>query len=759
MATTIKEFLIGLGFRVDPAQQNRFTDALKDSHQRVEALGKTLTGMISKFAEMATAATGTAIGLAAAMAKISENIAGAAYAADRIGTTTPRLKSFEEAIRQVGGTAERARGMLEGMMDVEAHRPGTIFGTFGIKPGTDPVEAMRLLSQHFAELIRTGRQAQAFAEGEIIHLTRADILQLTNPLMDPAFQRSMGRRNAFGIGPEAGQMAEESDRLIKQLHDQFNTFLEYLQTRWGPAFNEAMRAATKWFDENIPKIKQWVSDAEGVVKSFIETLKHWWDALSPAGKTTVETIGVILVLRALSALPIIGLPILLASIATAIVDLVRGYNEWKATGVSSGLVDWTVWGPQIENLKSGLTFIKENVIDPLTTAYKAYDGVLGTVAEKLAEQKTYVDGLIASYQQWKETGISKGPIDWDLWGPPITKANDCIKALVAIFQKWQEVGIKGFIDWNVWGPPIERITEALKYFNENAIIPLIDNLKALKDLVTFSTGVNAEDLIPGWLRGVLGIPAAAEGAQQQQEEPSLLGKAKQMWRDRPGWLGGSGGGATDERKADIRDRLVKELGIPVEAASGLVSNLNAESGIAGINERNPVVPGSRGGFGWAQWTGPRRVAFENWARAHGLDPASDQANMGFLVEELRNKYPQVLAQLKSGQISATEAAKIVSDQYIVPPKSATAGHVAAAASIAKLASAANGPSASLAAPALVPSPVSYNTSDQSRDVQVNAPTNININGVADPQRAADLTDRQRDRQTANLLRQMKAVIA
>lgn len=126
------------------------------------------------------------------------------------------------------------------------------------------------------------------------------------------------------------------------------------------------------------------------------------------------------------------------------------------------------------------------------------------------------------------------------------------------------------------------------------------------------------------------------------------------------------GAASDERKATVRDRLAQDLGISKQAASGIVAPLNAESNIAGINEINPTVPGSRGGFGWAQWTGPRRDAFEAYARQKGLDPKSDDANYGFLVEELRTKYPAVLAQLRRGDISATEAANIVTRQYIVP---------------------------------------------------------------------------------------------
>lgn len=96
------------------------------------------------------------------------------------------------------------------------------------------------------------------------------------------------------------------------------------------------------------------------------------------------------------------------------------------------------------------------------------------------------------------------------------------------------------------------------------------------------------------------------------------------------------GGSTEQRAGEVTNRLADDLGLTREQAAGITGNLWRESGLQGINERNPLVPGSRGGFGWAQWTGPRRVAFEQWAQRQGLDPSSDQANYGFLRHEIQN---------------------------------------------------------------------------------------------------------------------------
>lgn len=147
------------------------------------------------------------------------------------------------------------------------------------------------------------------------------------------------------------------------------------------------------------------------------------------------------------------------------------------------------------------------------------------------------------------------------------------------------------------------------------------------------------------------------------------------------------GGASEDKKLIYREKLQKDLGISREAAAGVIGNINYESGMEGINEKNPLIPGSRGGFGWAQWTGDRRDQFEGYSKSHGLDPKSDEANYGFLVEELRSKYPDVLAQLKKGGITAAEAAEIVAHGYEKPANdSSFGGRAATAENVAKLGS-------------------------------------------------------------------------
>ena len=83
---------------------------------------------------------------------------------------------------------------------------------------------------------------------------------------------------------------------------------------------------------------------------------------------------------------------------------------------------------------------------------------------------------------------------------------------------------------------------------------------------------------------------------------------------------------------------------PIQAAA-IVGNLGTESqNFTAYHEHGQ--PKNKGGYGWAQWTGPRRETFFAWADAQNLHRESEAASLGYLEHELQTSQQYALTALK-----------------------------------------------------------------------------------------------------------------
>lgn len=115
----------------------------------------------------------------------------------------------------------------------------------------------------------------------------------------------------------------------------------------------------------------------------------------------------------------------------------------------------------------------------------------------------------------------------------------------------------------------------------------------------------------------------------------------------------------------IRHGLVNR-GLPVHVADGFLMNMRDESGLnPGINEAAPLVPGSRGGFGLYQLTGPRRTGYEVFADQRGVPYDDIDAQLDWLVYELQG--PESAAAKRIYETSTPgEAAAAIVNSFLRP---------------------------------------------------------------------------------------------
>ena len=100
----------------------------------------------------------------------------------------------------------------------------------------------------------------------------------------------------------------------------------------------------------------------------------------------------------------------------------------------------------------------------------------------------------------------------------------------------------------------------------------------------------------------------------------------------------------------LMGKLLADFPIDGDDAAAIAGNAGHESlGFTKLQEMKPTVKGSRGGWGWFQWTGSRRKQFEAYCARHGYDPASDEANYKWLFIELSTTEAKAIPAVKAAQ--------------------------------------------------------------------------------------------------------------
>jgi hypothetical protein len=97
-------------------------------------------------------------------------------------------------------------------------------------------------------------------------------------------------------------------------------------------------------------------------------------------------------------------------------------------------------------------------------------------------------------------------------------------------------------------------------------------------------------------------------------------------------------------------KFMDDFDKPVDDAAAAFGNFGYETGgFKHWQEIRPVIRGSRGGWGWAQWTGPRRRAMEAYASRNGLNLRDHDTNYKWFWNELKGPEKRTLRALDAAR--------------------------------------------------------------------------------------------------------------
>jgi hypothetical protein len=586
----VDQFIALLGYKIENEQDlKKYQKSLDDLEAAAFKLGQS----IGRAAAVAGAAVATGFGLLAKSAIDS----------------SAKFEQFSIALKTIEGSAEAAKKALAWVTDFAETTP------YGIDElvraftklrayGFDPMDGtLKTLGDTASAMSKSLDQAvEAFADaatGEFERLKEFGIRAKTQ-----------GDQVTFSWIENGQQM----ERTIEKTGLTITRFLEEtLKRRYGGAMQDQARTwyalmagmADLW-DNFARKIGEagFFDQAKKALDGLYDTLFRW------SRDGTMEKLAAVL-----SDVLIVALQALIRVIER-LSQIVQSMSE-----------HWETFRPIVIAVSAALGALMVAAF-PLTAALVA----LGAAAEDFftyLEGGESVTGDILAFFQNLLTYVT---------------------AAWTAFETWWN----GLIAWR------NEIVENFRDLGTKLGQALLDGLKTIgEDIRAWFTS-----LIPDWAKRFFniaggtasgGVAAGAGGSGGGGGAPG-------------GWTGPAGQGrgiAARAQRAGVRaanvrgsasfttlaPRIIEDLkrdyNLTDEQAAGMVGNFGHETGgFTALQERNPVVPGSRGGFGWAQWTGPRRRAFEAYAAANNLDPASYEANYGFLKHELKGTHSGALASVR-----------------------------------------------------------------------------------------------------------------
>lgn len=328
-AEIIKEFLVGLGFKVDAGGLKRFT-------QGIDAATKVAV-------KAGAAASGMAVAVEAAVVKVSRQFEDLYYASQRINSSVENIRAMDYAVTQMGGSAQGARAAMEGVASLIRSNPGgeNFIRSLGVETRAangelrDTAEIIRDLGDRFRGMPYYMAKVRAGVLG-IDEMTLQALIRGTDDFAD----RYGAMARQVGVDQEAAAQASHDfmvavrDLMVQLellagkflLTFQNSGMLERLVANLGPVFMALGRLAQR--------VGEWFGEAD-------EATGGWSTAL-------VVLFGILAPIVALLGPAVAGV----MALAAAIVALIDDFQTWREGGKS--LIDWATWSAEIDNILKAL---------------------------------------------------------------------------------------------------------------------------------------------------------------------------------------------------------------------------------------------------------------------------------------------------------------------------------------------------------------------------------------------------------------------
>lgn len=240
----IKEFLVGLGFKVDPKGQKAFTDSIDFATAKAVALGEALYD--------------TAKAVAESVVKMAADFDQLYWKTQRLGSSAIDIKAFSYAMTQLGGSSQGAANALESIAEFTRSSPGAT--DFLVQWGVLP-EHIGNAEKSLQDLAETFKRMPYWQAKSIATVIGVDPLTLQAMKRDTGefekWYRGMATRLGRRFGVDLNDTAEGANSAqtkLRELKAELELLVQVFLIKALPAINQFLGRFIE-FLENLDHAK------------------------------------------------------------------------------------------------------------------------------------------------------------------------------------------------------------------------------------------------------------------------------------------------------------------------------------------------------------------------------------------------------------------------------------------------------------------------------------------------------------------------
>lgn len=299
----IKEFLVGLGFKVDQKGAKDFTTS-------IDGATKAVTRLVTVIA-------GASLTVSAGVSAFASNLEGLYFASQRVGASAESLKSSEYAARDLGASAEEARGSIEGIAKFLRDNPGGEDFLKGI--GVQTRDANGNLRDTADMLVNIGQKLkampwyQANQYAGVLGIDERTLRAIQDDKFGAKLEQNRKKLRESGLD-QATVDAHAFMEVLRSVGLQFETLSVQVQSALMRKLGPDLQRFADWFQQNGPMIADRIADIAVKLLDFVEKsapyLQKIWDFFVKLDEATdgwsTRIIVLLGLLNALGALSLIS---------------------------------------------------------------------------------------------------------------------------------------------------------------------------------------------------------------------------------------------------------------------------------------------------------------------------------------------------------------------------------------------------------------------------------------------------------------------